>query len=100
MKTEIVKKVVVTVGRMAAAGLLLVLPRIAKASVVGENDVYADGYHTAVKAIMESNMFDSSKRECVSILKKNAAPAYYQTVVEIIQSDMFDSNKIATIESL
>lgn len=100
MKTDVVKTVFGTLGRVAAAGLLLILPRIAKANIIVESDDYADGYYDAVKVIMASDMFDSSKRECVSALKKNAAPAYYQTVIEVVESDMFDSNKIATIESL
>ena len=100
MKTETVKNVFVTLGRVAAAGLLLVLPRIAKANIVVEHNDYADGYYDAVKVIMGSDMFDSSKRECVSAMKKNASPAYYQTVIDIVESDMFDSTKIDTIESL
>lgn len=100
MKTELIKNVFVTLGRAAGAGLLVVLPRIAKANIVAETDEYSDGYYDAVKVIMGSDMFDSSKRECVSAMKKNASPAYYQTVIEIIESDMFDSTKIDTIESL
>lgn len=100
MKTDVVKTVFVTVGRVAAAGLLLILPRIAKANIVVESNDYADGYYDAVKVIMASDMFDSSKRECVSAMKKNVSPAYYQTVIEIIESDMFDSTKIDTIKSL
>ena len=100
MKAEIVKKVLVTLGRVVAAGVVLILPRIAKANVIDDCVDYADGYYDAVKVIMQSDMFDSSKRECVSVMKKNAAPAYYKTVIEIVESDMFDSSKVTAIESL
>ena len=100
MKTKIAKNVLVVIGRVAIAGIVFALPRLSRTNVVSNEVGYSDGYYDVVKVIMNSDMFDSNKRECISAMKKHASPGYYRAVTNIVESDMFDSIKIDTIRSL
>ena len=61
----------------------------------------SDGYADAVNAIMDSNMFDSDKREAISALKTTANPNFYSSIVRIASDDtMFGSSKVELIRHL
>lgn len=101
MKTETFKKVIGTVFKVAAVVSLLSTTRIVTVKhTTSDDDKYSTGYYNAVRTIMASDMFDSSKQACITAMKRNADHAYYQAVIEIVKSDMFDSNKISTIKTL
>lgn len=57
-------------------------------------------YSDAVNTILDSDMFDSSKKRAISILKKHDTSGYYKTIIGIVNSDMFDSSKMELIEKL
>lgn len=62
--------------------------------------VGAAGYSDAVKVIMESSMFDSTKTRIIKLLKRNGDAGYYDAVISTVNSNMFESSKVKTIETL
>lgn len=65
-----------------------------------QNNKEAD-YGKAVEAIVNSNMWDSYKREALGILKKDETSSYYAGVIAIVKNDdMWDSYKIRSIEQI
>lgn len=61
---------------------------------------YSMGYGDAVEAIMDSDMFSSTKSNAIATLKSDADDEYYKAVVCIAKSDMFDSEKLDTIKRI
>ena len=57
-------------------------------------------YSDAVSAVMDSDMFDSSKTKVIELLKRDQSVEYYKTIIDIVRSNMFDSNKIKAITIL
>ena len=57
-------------------------------------------YSDAVSAVMDSDMFDSSKMKVIELLKRDQSVEYYKTIIDIVRSNMFDSNKIKAITIL
>ena len=57
-------------------------------------------YSEAVKVIMESSMFSSSKTRAIELLKRDQDSDYYAAVIAIVNSNMFASNKIEAIETI
>lgn len=57
-------------------------------------------YSGAAKAILESSMLDSYKRDVMEVLKPDGDAEYYKTVISIVNSSMLDSYKRDTIENL
>ena len=54
-------------------------------------------YSDAVSAVMDSDMFDSSKTKVIELLQRGKSVEYYKTIIDIVRSNMFDSNKIKAI---
>ena len=57
-------------------------------------------YSDAVSAVMDSDMFDSSKTKVIELLQRGKSVEYYKTIIDIVRSNMFDSNKIKAITIL
>lgn len=57
-------------------------------------------YSDAISAVMDSDMFDSSKTKVIELLKRDQSVKYYKTIIDIVRSNMFDSNKIKAITIL
>lgn len=57
-------------------------------------------YSDAISAVMDSDMFDSSKTKVIELLKRDQNVEYYKTIIDIVRSNMFDSNKIKAITIL
>lgn len=101
MKTETLKNVLGTVGKIVAVGTLLALHRTLRVECVTvPNNHYTVGYYDAVRAIMGTSMFASDKNACVEAMKRDADSGYYQAVIEIAESSMFGSDKIKAISIL
>ena len=62
-------------------------------------DVIAN-YSGAVKAILNSDMLDSYKRDVMGMLKTDGNADYYETIISIANSDMLDSYKKEMIEKM
>lgn len=60
----------------------------------------SSGYYDAVTAIVNSDMFDSSKRNAIEALKSDGTDEYYKSIISIIGSDMFDTEKIRLIKAM
>ena len=58
------------------------------------------GYDDAVKAILDSSMLSSYKREAVALLNKNDDSDYYKAVVYAINSSLLSGDKIEMIKNL
>ena len=57
-------------------------------------------YGDVVRAVMESDMFDSNKTKVIELLQRGKSVEYYKTIIDIVRSNMFDSNKIKAITIL
>ena len=57
-------------------------------------------YSDTISAVMDSDMFDSSKTKVIELLKRDQSVEYYKTIIDIVRSNMFDSNKIKAITIL
>lgn len=57
-------------------------------------------YSKAVKAIMESDMYDHYKRTAITMLEHDGDADYYEAVISIVNSDMYDHYKVESIKSL
>lgn len=95
----------VDVKRICSAivgGLILkaIIDKVEVETCVKPSNSYAVSYGTAVKVIMDSNMFDSAKQQAIRYLKHNQDQGYYEAVISIIESDMFDSAKVNTIKEI
>lgn len=105
MRFKITKE---SVGKAIKIGGMVGLYGLASmASKVSINDVidhfrYSGdvSYSDAVNAIMESDMFDSYKKEAMKLVKKDSTIEYYKTVVTIVRSNMFSSYKLEAIANL
>lgn len=94
-----------TVGKYAKKGCkLLAYGLVTVLSYVSVSDLYdmvrysGDiSYSDAVGAIMNSNMYDSSKTKIISVLTKDADSEFYKTIIQVVKSDMYDSSKVSTI---
>lgn len=86
-------------GKVLLYGLAIVLPRLTSKDVIDTIRYSGDvGYSDAVRAIMESDMFSSSKDEMIGLLKKDQNMEYYKSIIQVARSDMFSSNKVNIIK--
>ena len=90
MANEGVKHFAKELCSIAVFGSLLILPRVLHVEYVTEDNKHERvGYYDAVRAIMETGMFASDKREMVSAMKHNASEDYYKAVISIAKTGMF-----------
>jgi hypothetical protein len=101
MANESVKQFAKNLCGIVVFGTLMMLPRVLHVEYVsGEHEHERVGYYDAVRAIMETGMFASDKREMVAAMKQKASEDYYKAVISIANTDMFASDKIEMIKSL
>lgn len=85
-------------------GICSVYLAIASRIVFGKNILrkhsVSSGYYEAVTAIINSSMYDSSKRNAIEAIKRDGTDEYYKSVISIIGSDMFDIEKIRLIKAM
>lgn len=105
MKFKITKETVGSVVKIGGAailyGLASMVSKVSVKDVIDEIRYSGNvSYSDAISAIMESDMFDSYKREAIKVLKKDQDVEYYKTVIKIVRSDMFSSYKLEAITNL
>lgn len=101
MLNENVKQFAKSLCGIAVFGALMIAPRVLHVEyVTGEDERKGVGYYDAVRAIMETGMFASDKREMVSVMKQNASEDYYKAVISIAKTGMFASDKIEMVKAL
>lgn len=101
MANENVKQFVKGLCSFAVFGALMIAPRVLHVEYVTEDHEHKGvGYYDAVRAIMETGMFASDKREMVSVMKQNASEDYYKAVISIAKTGMFASDKIEMVRAL
>lgn len=59
-----------------------------------------ESYLDTVNAIINSDMFNSTKEELIEILPKDLDDGTYKSIILIVNSDMFDSTKEDTIRKI
>ena len=101
MANENIRHFAKSLCSIAVFGALMVLPRVLHVEyVTGEREHEGVGYYDAVRAIMETGMFASDKREMISVMKHNASEDYYKAVISIVRTGMFASDKIEMIKAM
>ena len=100
---EQVGKIILGTGKVILSGLsclALIVPHVENSvNAVKGLTVKAD-YSGAIKAIMNSDMLDSYKKDAVEVIQNNQSEEYYKSVIEIINSNMLDSYKLDTIKKI
>lgn len=103
-----IKGVLNTVGRVAKGSCRIILPILGTMLVNGTVNNTFDkirycghvGYDDAVEAIMSSDMYSSSKRDAVALLKRGENEEYYRAVIHTVLSDMYSSSKIDILRNM
>ena len=99
--TETIGKITKNTCKILAYGFILALPYLTSKDMLDSMRYSGDvKYSDAVRAIMESNMFDSNKDKVMELLKKDQDSEYYKAVIQVVCSDMFDSRKVNVIKNL
>jgi hypothetical protein len=89
------------IGGTVFLGLMAALaPSRVNIHVTEKSIATNSGYHDAVKAIMNSDMWDSYKEDAMKLLKRDEDAAYYESAISIIESDSWDSYKIDMLKLL
>ena len=106
MKVKDLKKTVEGIGDVGCKIIWYGLVTIATLASIGteckpkaQADKFVD-YGDVVNAILDSDMFDSSKKRAISIIKPDGLSGYYRAIIKIVNSDLFDSSKMELIEQL
>lgn len=105
---SIVKKGVGTVAGYAKAGCAVVLPIVTVAFAEKGANYIIDkiryggkvGYDDAIRAILNSDMYSSARKEAIALVKTDGDAEYYRSVIYIATSDMYSSAKVETIRDL
>lgn len=58
------------------------------------------GYDETVKAITNSDMFDSDKCKAIGLLTVDGSKEYYKAVCSVVRSEGFSSSKLKMIEAM
>jgi hypothetical protein len=87
---------------VVVSGLALsVLYNVSERVLGGNNSKAYVDYDDAVKAIMESSMLSSYKKEAMELLKPYGTMSYYKAVIYIVKDlSVLSSDKIKMIQSL
>jgi hypothetical protein len=105
MKIKITKeqvgKVLVKGGKLALSALAIGFASLIRDKASNAQYYIGDvGYGDAIGAILNSDMFDSTKTEAIELLKRDESVDYYRAVIAAVNSSMFDMSKIQTIKKL
>ena len=103
LNKEQVGKIVMGTGKVIICGLsclALIVPHVESGiGAVKRLTVKAD-YSGAIKAIMNSDMLGSYKKDAVEAVQKDRDESYYKSVIEVVNSNMLGSYKVETIKNL
>lgn len=90
-----------TVGKVGAALAGLVAVSLVEGEWGFKKDKIVCGeYSEAVRAILESDMFDYNKQECLAALQYGRSSEIYKAVISIVNSDSFSSTKVQMIKDI
>lgn len=103
LNKEQVGKIIVGTGKAIVCGLsclALIVPHVENSvNAVKRLTVKAD-YSGAIKAIMNSDMLGSYKKDAVEAVQKDQNEDYYKSVIEVVNSNMLGSYKVETIKKI
>ena len=103
LNKEQVGRVIVGTGKAIICGLsclALIAPHVENSvDAVKRLTVKAD-YSGAIKAIMNSDMLGSYKKDAVEAVQKDRDEYYYKSVIEVVNSNMLGSYKVETIKKI
>lgn len=103
MNKEQVGKIILGTGKVILSGLsclALIAPHVENSiNAVKRLTVKAD-YSGAIKAIMNSDMLGSYKKDAVEAVQKDQSEDYYKSVIEVVKSNMLGSYKVETIKKI
>lgn len=98
-----VGRVIAGAGKVIICGLsclALIAPHVENGvDAVKRLTVKAD-YSGAIKAIMNSDMLGSYKKDAVEAVQKDRDEDYYKSVIEVVNSNMLGSYKVETIKKI
>jgi len=100
LNTETIGKIAKVVCVVGFYSLLVPSFKV-KVNISKKQGVQTAEYSDAVKAIVESDMWPSDKKDAVAILKRGENSDYYKAIIAVVNdSDMWASDKLETIHSL
>lgn len=96
-------KIIIGTGKVVVYGLsclALFIPHVENSVTAAKRLTVEASYSGAIKAIMNSDMLGSYKKNVIDVLQNNRSEDYYKAVIEVINSNMLDSYKIETIKTI
>lgn len=103
LSKEQVGKIVLGTGKViicSLSSLALIAPHVEKCVGAVKRLTAKADYSGAIKAIMNSDMLGSYKKDAVDAVKKDQDADYYKSVIEVVNSNMLGSYKVETIKKL
>lgn len=100
---EYVGKIIMGTGKAIICGLsclALIAPHVETGVNAVKRLVVKPDYGGAIKAIMNSDMLGSYKKEAVEAVQKDQNESYYKSVIEVVNSNMLGSYKVDTIKKI
>lgn len=96
-------KVIMGTGKVlicTLSSLALIAPHVENSVNAVKRLTLKPDYNGAVKAIMNSDMLGSYKKEAVEAVKKDKDTEYYKSVIEVVNSNMLGSYRVETIKKI
>ena len=103
MNKEQVGKIIVGTGKVVVYGLsclALIAPHVENSIDAVKRLTAKADYSGAIKAIMNSDMLGSYKKDAVEAVQKDRDEDYYKSVIEVANSNMLGSYKVETIKKI
>ena len=103
LNKEQVGKIIAGTGKAIVCGLsclALIAPHVENSVSAVKRLVVKADYSGAIKAIMNSDMLGSYKKDAVEAVQKDRDEDYYKSVIEVVNSNMLGSYKVETIKKI
>lgn len=82
----------------ALSCIAMIAPHVKDCVEAGKQLTAKADYSGAIKAIMNSDMLSSYKKDAISIIQKDKDASYYKSIIEVVNSDMLGSYILDTIK--
>lgn len=98
-----VSRIAMGTGKVIICGLsclALIAPHVESSVEAVKRLMTKADYSGAIKAIMNSDMLGSYKKDAVEAVQRDRDENYYKSVIEVANSNMLGSYKVETIKNI
>lgn len=108
LSNESIKRGLISTAEIIKKGFMIAGPIVAATLINGKAEEIVNkmrycgevGYDDAVKAILDSDMLSSYRKEAVSLVKLDAESDYYKSVIYAVQSSLLGSDRVDLIRKI